>query len=313
MPTYKTEAITASKLSKYLSDSSDFGFELRTLHDLIDLGFECDHSGTYTDPVTGKPRQFDIRATFCDGPRILRLAVECKHIRQFRPLLVSCVPRRFEEAFHEIVVSVDGKNALIMKPGGTVPTYEGRKSFFPEFAIRSQSLRVFPPNSIYSDSDVVGKACEQVGESISGELVGSDADAFAKWEQALCSADDLIYMARKDSEAAGRMTLGLAVPLAVVPDDRLWRAVYAPSGELIESPKLVDRCSYFVDRWYHHGEFESTISHIEFVTSRGLVELARHLQSNLRTYLPVTGINERFAPTRNTLEILNEKMLNDFE
>lgn len=92
-------------LREYLGNHSDFSFEIRVLNSLVKCGFACEHGGTYDDPVTQKPRQFDIRATQCFGNRFVRLAVECKNIRDASPLLVSCVPRAPEDAFHEIVAS----------------------------------------------------------------------------------------------------------------------------------------------------------------------------------------------------------------
>jgi hypothetical protein len=73
-----TAAITAQDLTEFMNTDSDFAFEMNVLRWLEDNGFECRHSGTYGDPVTGKLRQFDIRAeiTSRSGNHTLALAVE---------------------------------------------------------------------------------------------------------------------------------------------------------------------------------------------------------------------------------------------
>ena len=57
------DPITQSDLEEYLSDYADFSFELRVLKVLTDLKLQCQHGGTYEDPVTGKSREFDIKSS----------------------------------------------------------------------------------------------------------------------------------------------------------------------------------------------------------------------------------------------------------
>jgi hypothetical protein len=102
----KPDPITVSDLIEYLENHSDFSFEIETLRALIKLGFTCEHGGTYKDPATQIPREYDIRATHQVKERLLHLAVECKNLRPDFPLLISCLPRRPEEAFHELSISV---------------------------------------------------------------------------------------------------------------------------------------------------------------------------------------------------------------
>jgi hypothetical protein len=54
--------ITQSDLQEFVENDSDFAFEMRVLVQLRALGFQCEHSGTYKDPITDKIRQFDIHA-----------------------------------------------------------------------------------------------------------------------------------------------------------------------------------------------------------------------------------------------------------
>jgi hypothetical protein len=80
MAKLKTDPIKADDLIAYLDDYSDFSFEIQVLNALIASEFTCEHGGTYDDPVTNKPREFDIRATRNFEKHLLRLAVECKNL-----------------------------------------------------------------------------------------------------------------------------------------------------------------------------------------------------------------------------------------
>ena len=93
MPKPEPKEIEASDLLDYLSAESDFAFEARVVKDFRKKGFNVEHGGTYMDSVTGKPRQFDIRATLATETSVIRLAVECKNLKTIFPLLVSCLPR----------------------------------------------------------------------------------------------------------------------------------------------------------------------------------------------------------------------------
>lgn len=269
----KDTTIGESDLLEYLNDYSDFAFELRVLNELSQAGFSCEHGGCYTDPHTKKPREFDIRATKEKGVRFLRLAVECKNLRPHYPLLISCVPRREDEAFHEIVISVDPDKLLLEEP--PEPRIRARMA-------RSKNVRMTGAKSLYRAGQPVGKSCAQVGRAVSGDILAGDAEVFDKWSQALSSADDLTYLACSDGEdRIGYAALSLVLPILVVPKGQLWMAEHDSLGNRLTSPRVVDRCSYFVDRRYFHaGGFTSdelTISHLEFVTIDGLLALIDEL------------------------------------
>jgi hypothetical protein len=67
---------------------------------------KCEHGGVYEDPVTEKARQFDIRGLLELGQiNRVRLAVECKNIRENFPLVVLTVPRSVDESYHEFISS----------------------------------------------------------------------------------------------------------------------------------------------------------------------------------------------------------------
>lgn len=58
--------------------------------------------GQYKDPDTKKFREFDLRARHTIGAVTIALAVECKAIGHHFPLLVSCVSRERDEAYHQL-------------------------------------------------------------------------------------------------------------------------------------------------------------------------------------------------------------------
>src|ERR1039458_2812506 len=90
--------ITDADIDAYLTSQNDFDLELFVYRQFNEHGWDARHGGAYTDRITGKARQFDIRATKCRGVAVgralvLRFAVECKALTKECPLLVSCVPR----------------------------------------------------------------------------------------------------------------------------------------------------------------------------------------------------------------------------
>lgn len=276
MPKLSPKPITKKDLNEFLKDYSDFGFELHVLNALIRDGFACEHSGTYDDPVTQKPRQFDIRATRRFGKYFLRLAVECKNLNDSCPLLISCVPRAAEESFHEISYSVNPDTHAFEQPS-TPYTLASLP--------RSRSVRLRKAQSIYSVGAAVGKSCDQVGRAASGEISAGSSDVYEKWAQALSSAHDLTYLACSDGdERTLSFAMAFVIPIVVVPNDRLWMALFDSGGAVSSEPAQVDRCSYYVARSYVHqsiaGGEELTLSHLEFVTVRGLHAFTASLCEN---------------------------------
>ena len=182
MAKLKPDPIAQSDLIDYLDNHSDFSFEIQVLNALIHKGFTCEHGGSYTDRATKKVREFDIRATQVFDKRFLRLAVECKNLRPSFPLLVSCVPRRDDESFHEISISVNPDKHPLEEP----PAMYCRAML-----AQSRNVRITGGRSFYRPGEPVGKSCDQVGRSPNGEIIAGDSDVYAKWSQALSSADDL--------------------------------------------------------------------------------------------------------------------------
>jgi len=95
--------VAAADLSEYLRSKDDFAFEREIYHIAHGLRLQPEHAGLYEDPVTNKPRQFDIRCHAVHGAERIDLAIECKSLSPTYPLLASCVPRARNEAYHEIL------------------------------------------------------------------------------------------------------------------------------------------------------------------------------------------------------------------
>src|SRR5687767_5754442 len=98
--------ISEAEVVAFMSQRSDFAFEMKVLRKLTGLQFVCEHGGCYTDPVTGTVvRQFDIRA-FRDGAfGAVALAVECKHYSDSH-LVVSTAPRTAAESYVSMAVPI---------------------------------------------------------------------------------------------------------------------------------------------------------------------------------------------------------------
>lgn len=282
MAKLKKVEIVGTDLSEYLNDHSDFAFELLVLKTLTEHGFTCEHSGSYDDPATEKPREFDIRATKTIDGFIVRLAIECKNVRSNFPLLVSCVPRRSVEAFHEVVFSHQPEPDEY-----TVPAMQER----------ARAIRLVGEHSIYRPGDPVGKSSSQVGRDSNDEIAATDSDIYSKWAQAISSAQELTDRACYDAEKGERDAyLSVVMPVMVIPNGKLWIAEFDAHGSKRTPPRQVDRCPYFIDRQYEGGGriggFLYRASHLEFVTLSGLVRMIDTLfgQETISTVFPVDQI-----------------------
>lgn len=254
MPKLKTDPVTPETLTEYLDKKSDFAFELRVLNQVARCHYDTAHAGTYTDPVTGKARQFDIQATRGEGRICARFAIECKNLAEFMPLLVSTVPRSEEEAYYQLLRNKNGGT-------GEDPVYS------------SQPMR--GSRATYPDGESVGKSLDRVGVDKSGEVVGENTEVYDRWSQAIASAQDLVNKTIAESDLRGE-TYFLILPVLVVPDGTLWEAQFDRIGRRVREPQAVDRLSYFVDAKQevpYKFPFTFRFSHLEIVTVTGLITL----------------------------------------
>lgn len=270
----KSDAIKQFDIEEYLNDYSDFSFELRVLKELTDLNLFCQHGGTYEDPVTGKSREFDIRALMYGNEAVsIHLSVECKNIRNNFPLVVHCVKRKPVESYHDLVHTYDPKNKY-------------NESELRSLAIHEKARSITESNNTpYLEGDYVAKSADQVGRRNDGTIEATDGGVFDKISQAINSSRDLIYEANELS-AEDSDYLTFICPVLVVPDSTLWQVNYSDDGARIGSPVPINHISYFIGKeWTVGGKLHSlsySISHLEIVT---FSEIKNFVESYLKDHI----------------------------
>jgi hypothetical protein len=267
MAQFEQKPMTAADIKKYLETRDDFALELRTFHACKKRGFSASHGGTYSDPITQKSRQYDVRASIQRDNRRVQLAVECKSLRSFYPLVVSCTPRAQSESYHEIVVSVP------LKP---------ERQPLPKNA---KSIRLSETESIYRVGEPVGKATVQVGKAPNGDFIGGDAEVFEKWAQAISSAEDLIAHSQDYLAQTTPCFSTVTIPVLVVANDTLWTVAYSAEGQQLSDPKQTVGCEFYIgkDVGSAFPLFKYTLSHLHILTFDGFAG-----------YLDRLGVNDHY-------------------
>jgi len=268
-------SITAQQVKDVLSED-DFGHELRVGDILANVQEkmspltaarmftptcveQAQHGGTYRDPVTDKPRQFDYRCRIFKRPssgqqwsKYILMALECKNVDTDSPVVVCGRPRTTDESFHHII-------EITEKPG---------------------IKKVSGTRSIYYPNEFVGKSIVRIKNN-NGKPSSSregESEIYDKWSQALASSHDIA-----NGSIYGQFYLKLPpycwafiMSLVVLPDGALWQAKYYPNGTLPSEPVQVNQCAFYVDHKLLVG-MPLIQTHIHFVTLRGLSELLEGL------------------------------------
>ena len=189
------------------------------------------------------------------------MAIECKNVREYFPVLVSCTPRHEQESYHQV--------ALLREPEKR--SYASGGHMFPS---RAKILSVLGDDSLYKPGEPVGKSIAQVGRHVQdSKISASNSELYEKWGQCISSADDLVRDVYSDGEDDKEMYLSAVIPFVVVPNDRLWTATYDNDGKLIDGPETTDRCSCFIGKGYEMRKLEGAymkLSHVEVVTFDGM-------------------------------------------
>jgi hypothetical protein len=279
--------ISASEVRAVVASEDDFGHEMRVGGVIRSIqGLRWEHGGTYTDLVTGKPRQFDYRCWLtktveCKPPLLesytLSLAAECKSLSQSAALVVCGTSRRENEATHDLVQS--GK--VFVAQGSTKPDWS------------SETWRVSGEDALYPPGAFVGKSLirlKSVEKKDRKNLVEtleatSESDVYDKWSQAVSSAVELARSAcayARDTAKGAALTA--IVPAVVVPEDRLWQVVYDDNGSLSCDPAPVSECSLYVGREIDLDSSDSVqplrLSHVHFFTLGGFSKFLSRTGSN---------------------------------
>ena len=245
MAKLKTDPITQADLAEFSRNDSDFALELRVLLQLRGLGFQCEHSAYYEDPVDHKFRQFDIRADKNFGKVLIALAVECKNLGAHKPLLLSTVPRTQAESFHESIEFLRGSIGI---NSSTCRRAEGVAS-------------------VYRVGESVGKKSDQVARNDQNRLIRDDGEAYDKLSQAVHSSRDLVRRCGLTSQEPHSRVI---LPVLVVPDDVLWQVDYTADGLMCQEPRTVSAATFFLGRSWEfdagYGLGIYNMSHLEIWT-----------------------------------------------
>ncbi len=265
MAKLEEKPITVEDLSEHLKSTDDFAFELDVYRLCHNHDQTAQHGGTYTDPVTKLDRQYDIRMEIRSGKCAVRMAVECKNLKDYYPLLVSRVPRRQEESYHQAFVHTGRGVAKFHYDSG---------------------------KSIYAKNQHVGKSTTQVGRRTSDSaknaptpFLSGDEEVYGKWTQAIASANDLVKytVLNTSSSSQSKEPEGfLILPVLVVPDGTLWVADYLKDGTLKSPPGKVDECTFYIGKnirppdvlWTH----DYFVSHLHFYTKTGFEKFLKSIE-----------------------------------
>ena len=289
MAKLKHEKININDINDYLDNYSDFSFEISVLEKLTSAGFICEHSGTYSDPITNKTREFDIRAfkeellsenitfRFC-------LAVECKNIQENCPLIIHCMKRTEQEAYNDLILSLYDEMSF------------GELRW-------SQRIKLEGDKTFYQQGIFVGKSCDQVGRFASNhKITGYDADVFDKISQAVNSTYDLFQYNHKIGQK-NHTFISFVLPILVVPNDRIWTIGYDRNGSILEGPKTQKKLSYYIAKKWIAGAGTSHekywVSHLEITEIDSLLNLLYDHQSQDR--FSFTNIKNTIANTERRL------------
>jgi hypothetical protein len=224
-----------------------------------------EHGGTYTDPATGKPRQFDYRCSIVKDHQRLALAVECKSLSQSVGLVICGIERQRNEAFHEVIRS----NKSNAGQRATPISYSG--------TCRSDWSSSFYPAGKFVGKNLVRIQQDKTTNKKTPDLKRTpDEDIYDKWAQALASAKDLVEAGCACSRGLPhlKMVYTAVLPVVVIPDDRLWKVTYDEEGSIASEPVQAEECQFFVGRSIDVGHAPEphpfTFSHVHFFTLSGL-------------------------------------------
>jgi hypothetical protein len=236
---------------------------------------QAQHGGTYKDPVTGKPRQFDYRCRISkkraeeQWSKYILMALECKNVDADSPVIICGRQRTSDESFHHII----------------------------EISEKPSIKRVSGARSIYVPNEFVGKSIVRIKTNSSGKLSASregESEIYDKWSQALTSSHDIA-----SGSMHGRVYIKLppycwafVMPVVVLPDGALWKANYNQDGRLARDPTPVNQCTFYVEHKLLVG-MDLVQTHIHFVTLKGLSDLLQEfLTSEAQWNKIITNISE---------------------
>jgi hypothetical protein len=245
--------IEVSDLIDFLEIESSFAFEMQVRELFASRRLRYKHGGSYDDPHTRTPRQFDLRADLnCSSYNVsvrILLAIECKSLSEYGPLLVYRSPRSVYEAGHQIIAHTCGdRNKIdrLMNRYMHIPYFVDTDGPFPEKLV----LVVPTIQSRYKPRDYVGKSIDVVSRDGSGRKFKSgDGEVYGRWTQALQSGASILDSLVELRSPGQSIAFTWVLPILVIPDDRLFVVDFNDAGTRVHDPQKADRTSFYVD--YH--------------------------------------------------------------
>ena len=244
----KRGPMSAIEVQDFVAQNDDFGFEMQVAGKIRStLGVDVFHGATYTDPVTLKPRQFDVRFRVQEERKTLYFAVECKNVDPASPVIVCGRTAEAKENFHHIIIS-RGQSVL-----------------------RSASVQKAQNHHFHSGA-FVGKSLLKPGRQ-------KDSEIYEGWSQALASAHELVVEAVRKGAPMDMCNFGAVFPWLLVPDGTLWQVSFDHDGKM-GKPELVNYCRFFVGHHYEleHATEKICLTHIEFMTVTGMQKMLGDLK-----------------------------------
>ncbi|MBX3749072.1 MAG: hypothetical protein KF897_03190 [Opitutaceae bacterium] len=242
--------MSAEAVRAFVRQNDDFAFEMQVAAEIKDiLRVEVRHGASYVDPVTLKPRQFDVRFRVEEDCKAVYYAVECKNVAPAYPVIVCGRKADANENFHDVIVSrgqLGTLHASVKRAGATY----------------------------FCAGEFVGKSILKPGK-------GRDGEIYEGWSQALASAHELVEEAVMIGAPLDKTSFGAVFPWLVVPNGALWCVDFDRSGHMNE-PKLATYCRYFVGHRVSnllHVSEPICLSHVEIMTIGGMRELLGQLRN----------------------------------
>lgn len=265
----KTDKIIQNEdILKYLSHSSDFVFELSVVNMLSNLQYECEHAGTYYDPITRESKQFDIRASFSAPEVHLKLVIECLNIDSKTPILAHSVRRKNHEAYHSEVTALFENSKRVEE--------------------RAKLVKKLYPDSIYGSApeNLVVKSLSKIWEEKNSEnfVTGSDHEIQKKATLAISSLYDVVRKQIKFHSEDPNTTpteRSVIIPILIVPSGVLWNATFDETGKWNGKAENVEHVSLYIDRELNGldpvGNQTYGVSHLEILTTDGINKFHNNL------------------------------------
>lgn len=273
--------IKPEDVKQVLLEDDDFGHEMRVGNILAKLAAarstdtfnatDIDpphHGGTYTDLITGKPRQFDYRCRLIRCPprqhaTCAFLAVECKNLHESAPLVISGRPRTSEEAYYAFIESSE-------EPATKTKSWVTRRADTGQF---------------YHEGEFVGKSLLRLKvKNGKFEADNNSSEIYDRWSQALASAVELANAACTSACFRSPVSRSIILPIVVIPNDSLWNVSYDEGGLIQGDPIKVDASEFFIERRIGLGSEPFVFTHIHFVTLRGFENLVSRFLTHHRKW-----------------------------